>query len=247
MELQERGRAGRGLHPAGAGGAAELRQDRAAARAAGERRAGRAGPRALARPAISRRSCASVSPAISPSTACAARSSRSGSPTPSSTGAVRPWRCGWPTRRAARSADVAYAFLAAREVFELPALWAAHRCARRPGQGRCAARPLSGDAGARERADACGSCAMARRCPISPAPSPGIAPGSPRCGPRLPTSCRAAARPGSRARRAGSPRAAFPPTSPPISPRSMCWGWRRRSPRSPRRRARAVPQAARAI
>ena len=88
-------------HPARACGAAELRQDRPAARPAGQRGAGRAASSSPGSPAISRRCCASALPAISPSTACAARSSRSGSPTPSSTAAARPWRCGWPTRRGA--------------------------------------------------------------------------------------------------------------------------------------------------
>ena len=52
-------------------------------------------------------------------TACAGRSSRSGSPMPSSTAAARRWRCGWPRRRGGPRRR-GTAFLAAREVFELP-------------------------------------------------------------------------------------------------------------------------------
>ena len=52
------------------------------------------------------------------------------------------------------TADVAYAFLAAREVFELPALWQRIDALDGKAKGARAARPLPGDAGPRERADA---------------------------------------------------------------------------------------------
>ena len=198
---------------AGAGRAAELRQDRPVARPARQRRARRAAARALARSAISRPRCASALPATSRSTACGARSSRSGSPTPSSTAAGRPWRCGWRTRRGARTADVAHAFLATREVFELPALWQRIDALDGKVDGRGAAGALPGDAGPGERADAAGSCATARRSPISPAPSPGTGEGSPRCGPALAdvlparrkAQLEAETQPARRGRRAGRP------------------------------------------
>ncbi len=87
---------------AGACGAAELRQDRPAARHPARARCPTSrSSRAGSRP-ISRRCCASASPPASTATACAARSLRWASPTRSSTAAVRPWRCGSPTRRGAR-------------------------------------------------------------------------------------------------------------------------------------------------
>ena len=112
-----------GPDTAGAGGAAELRQDRAVSRTswtAGCRtsRSSRAGS-----PPISRRCCASASPATSRSTACAARSLPLGL-----TNAIV--NRGGPAhggaddgRDRAGKADVAHAFMAAREVFELPQLW----------------------------------------------------------------------------------------------------------------------------
>ena len=63
------------------------------------------------------------------------------------------------TRRT--TADVAFAFLAAREVFELPALW--QRIDALDGKlgGERAARALSGDPGPGERRRRCGSCGTA--------------------------------------------------------------------------------------
>ena len=88
-ELLERARAGRGLTPPGARGAAELRQDRAVAGSSGQQRARRAAARDRGFPPTSPSGCASASPATSRSTSCAARSSPPGSPMPSSTAAAR--------------------------------------------------------------------------------------------------------------------------------------------------------------
>ena len=153
MELQERGRAGRGLTRP------ELAVLLSYAKIALQHDILESGCRTsrswkAGSPAISRRCCASAIAPASTATACAARSSRSGSPTPSSTAAGRPWRCGSPARRGGPTSDVAHAFMAAREVFDLPRAVAAHRCARRQGAGRGAAAALSGDARSGERADA---------------------------------------------------------------------------------------------
>ena len=59
--------------------------------------------------------------------------------------------------------------------------------------------------------------------------------------------CRRAAGRTWSARRAASAKAAFQPTLPPTSPRSTCWGWRRRSPRSRQTTGQPVPAAARAF
>jgi hypothetical protein len=110
MEMQERGRAGRGLtRPELAvllSYAKIALQHELLESAVPDEPSSSPGS-----PAISRRCCASALPAISPSTACAGRSSRWGSPTPSSTAAARPMavRLADETRRT--SADVAYAFL----------------------------------------------------------------------------------------------------------------------------------------
>ena len=224
-------------HPAGACRAAELRQDRPAAGPAGERRAGRARARALAHrlfPAAAARAlCRRYQKAQpAPRDHRARDHQRHRQPRrPGHGGAAgrrdapHQRRCRHRVPRRARGVRAAGAV-------------AADRCARRRGQGRRADRPLSGDAWAGERADALVPAQRRGAVRSRGHASPGIARGSPRCGPRWRTSCRTAARPSSRARRAGLRRAAFPPTSPPISPRSMCWGWRRRSPRSPRRHAR---------
>ena len=224
-------------HPAGACRAAELRQDRPAARAAGEPRAGRARARALAHRLL---------PAAAARALC--RRYRQAQPAPRDHRARAHQRHRQPRRPrhggAAGRRDAPHQRrcrlrvpCCARGVRAAGAV-AAHRCARRQGQGRCPARPLSGDAGARERADAVVPAQRrgAVRSRRHHRPASRRASGAAICACR--TSCRTAARPSSSARRAGWRRAAFLPTSPPISPPSMCWGWRRRSPRSPRRRAR---------
>ena len=154
IELQERARAARGLTRP------ELAVLLSYAKIALQhdllesQRARRAAGSSPGSPAISRPPCASASPATSTSTACAARSSPSGSPTPSSTAAARPMavRLAEETqrthgRRRLRLPGRARGVRAAGAV-------AAHRRARRQGQGRRPARPLPGDAGPRERADA---------------------------------------------------------------------------------------------
>ncbi len=101
-EMQERARAGRGLTRP------ELAVLLSYAKIAlqddllAQRRPRRAAGAALACPILSSSAPRALRRPTSRSTACAARSSRSASPMPSSTGAARPWRCCWRTRPAAR-------------------------------------------------------------------------------------------------------------------------------------------------
>ena len=136
------------------------------------------------------------------------------------------------------TADVAYAFLAAREVFELPALWQridaldgkakglAQLALYQATQDLVNAQTLWFLRNGSAMSDLAGTIARHRA---------GVGALKPALAERA---ARLADRRCSRLRRAGSPARAFRPTLAPTSPRSISWGWRRRSPRSPRRPGR---------
>ena len=150
------------------------------------------------------------------------------------------------------TADVAYAYLATREVFELPALWlridaldgkakgAAQLALYQATQDLVNAQTLWFLRNGSAMSDLPGTIARHRA---------GVA--ALKAGARE----RAAGSPAGAARgggSAGSPARASRPTSAPTSPRSISWGWRRPSPRSPRRprrrwRTRRAPTSPSAI